>query len=49
MSTLDPPIHTRGPILFFKRFYRFHMILEAKKFSFWRRSSDVLASVLERR
>ena len=44
MSNLDPPIHTRGPILFFSQFHFFRLILESKIFSFQRRCSDVLAT-----
>ena len=34
VSNLDPPIHTRGPILVFSQFHCFHLILESKIFSF---------------
>ena len=43
------PLSTRGGPYFFSHLHSFHLILESKIFSFQRRSSDALASVLERR
>ena len=31
---LDPPVRTRGPMVFFPQFHCFHLNLESKFFSF---------------